>query len=177
MVEDERRPKRQIVPIGDEIDWSYPNKKGGSKRPAPPPLPSKKEIIERIERERIERERDERERIERERVEKEKIAEDKRLSADEYRRLTSSLHLIDVDYRNQIFDLIGKAKGLMILINSHSVEINQLTSQSVTIFFLHYKDFEKIERAYVEQNSNKLDRLESEITSKLIPLLEKKLKK
>ena len=162
MIEDEKRPKRQIAPIGDEIapigdeiDWSYPNKKDGLKPSPPPPPPSKKEIIERRrgERERIERERIEMERLERKRVEKERIAEEKRLNDGEYKRLTSSLHLIDVDYRNQVFDLINKAKGLMILINSHSVEINQLTSQRVTIFYLHNKDFEKIERTYVEQNS------------------------
>ena len=167
MVEDEKRPKRQIAPIGDEIDWSYPNKKDESKPPPPPPPLSKKEIIARG--------REEIERIEKERIEKERIAEEKRLNDDEYKRLTSSLHLIDVDYRNQVFDLIDKAKGLIMLINSHSVEINQLTTQRVTIFYLHNKNFEKIERAYVEQNSNKLDKLEREITSKLIPPIEKKV--
>ena len=53
--------------------------------------------------------------------------------------------------------------------NSNGVGILQLRGQIVTIFYLHNKNFEKIERTYVEQNSNKLDKLEKEITSKLIP--------
>ena len=165
------RSKRQIepVPIGDEMDWGSGRRKSISPPPPPPPLPLDK-LLKKASQHTKKASQP---------IKKPSQIENKLQQTvdtdNDYKRLTTSLHLVDVDYRKQVLALINESEKEIMSIKRHGIEINNLTEQRVTTFYLHDKMFERVERNYVEQNANKFDNFERNISNHQLPPIEKRV--
>ena len=149
------RDKRQIdpAPIGDEMDWTYRGgKKDKLKFPSPhpqppPPPPSLPPPLSKLG----------------------VFIPDKKDIDEEIRdkKISDTLHLVDVVHRAEAFQLIKKCEDHLALIENDLDEIDSLKIEMSNMIIRKANKYEQVEKDYISQHLYKMTRDVREFKKKL----------